>query len=515
MMGHQPIYQNKLFITGFNLDKRIRDDHPLRKIQEKIDFDFIYDEVKDSYGYKGNVSVPPPVILKMMLLLVLYNVRSERELISTIPERLDWLWFLGYDLEDEIPNHSVLSKARTRWGVKAFKNFFERIVWQCIEAGLIDGRKVFVDASLIDADASNNSVVDTHELGKYLNKSYQRFEDRLDEIKALKKTPADSRYISTTDPDASVTRHSIGESKLRYKTHRAVDEKHEVITATKVSPGSVDDGHVLEDMIDAHEHNTQRKLETAVADSKYGTKDNYLLCNDRKIKAHIPSIEKTHRGSGRQKGIFPKEAFSYDPEIDAFLCPIGETLRKKSYNKKRKHYEYKAPAGACAQCELRSKCTRSKDGRSLKRHVRQEELDVMLKKAESRKARRDIKHRQDLSERSFAWSTRYGYKRARWRNLWRMEIQDFLIAAVQNITILIKQPKDKMSKSNVRMEEVRACQQKRTQFRDMGAAFSRLYGLNSILSGIILLITLSQNIARSVCLKFRLQNPFEQQPVHS
>ena len=145
MMGRQGDYQNKFFVTGFNLDKRLGNDHPLRKIREKIDFDFIYEEVKDAYGYKGNVSVPPPVILKMMLLLVLYNVRSERELISTIPLRLDWLWFLGYDLEDEIPNHSVLSKARTRWGVEAFKNFFERIVWQCVKAGLVDGSKVFVD----------------------------------------------------------------------------------------------------------------------------------------------------------------------------------------------------------------------------------------------------------------------------------------------------------------------------------------------------------------------------------
>ena len=75
MMGHQSDYQHKFFITGFNLEKRIRDDHPLRKIREKIDFDFIYDEVKDFYGYKGNISVPPPVIVKMMLLLVLYNVR--------------------------------------------------------------------------------------------------------------------------------------------------------------------------------------------------------------------------------------------------------------------------------------------------------------------------------------------------------------------------------------------------------------------------------------------------------
>ena len=319
MMGRQQDYQNKFFISGFNLDKRVRKDHPLRKIREKIDFDFIYDEVKDCYGYKGNVSVPPPVILKMMLLLVLYNVRSERELMDTIPERLDWLWFLGYDLEDDIPNHSVLSKARARWGVQAFKSFFERIVRQCVKAGLIDGSKVFVDTSLVDADASNNSVVDTHKLERYLNKSYTRLEGRLDDIKAEKKTPADRRHISTTDPDASVTRQGSGKSKLRYKTHRAVDGKEEIITATKVTPGSVDDGHLLKDLIDAHEQNTQKKLETAVADSKYGTMDNFLLCHDRNIKAHIPSFEKAHRGTGRQKGIFPREAFTYDPETDTVL----------------------------------------------------------------------------------------------------------------------------------------------------------------------------------------------------
>lgn len=91
MMGRQPDYQHKLFVTGFNLDKRIRKDHILRKVAEKIDFHFIYKEVEETYGTNGNVSVPPPVILKMLLLLILYNVRSERELVSTIPERLDWL----------------------------------------------------------------------------------------------------------------------------------------------------------------------------------------------------------------------------------------------------------------------------------------------------------------------------------------------------------------------------------------------------------------------------------------
>ena len=127
------------------------------------------------------MSVPPPVILKMMLLLIFYNVRSERELMQTIPERLDWLWFLGYDLDDDIPNHSVLSKARTRWGADAFKYFFECIVFQCAEAGLIDGSKMFTDASLVQADASNNSVVNQHSLKRYLNKSYRELESRLEQ----------------------------------------------------------------------------------------------------------------------------------------------------------------------------------------------------------------------------------------------------------------------------------------------------------------------------------------------
>jgi transposase len=479
MMGRQPDFQHKLFITGFNLDKRIRKDHILRKISEKIDFNFIYKEVEHTYGLNGHVSVPPPIILKMMLLLLLYNVRSERELIATIPERLDWLWFLGYDLDDEIPDHSVLSKARARWGVEAFKIFFERIVWQCVEEGLVDGSKLFSDSSLIDANASNNSVVDTHKLRKYLNRGYRDLEKRLDDIRTTKQTSADSRYISTTDPDASVTRHSGGKSKLRYKTHRAVDAKHEVITATKITPGSVDDGHVLREMIDLHENNTEKRVETAVADSKYGTIDNFLLLHDSGVKAHIPSIEETHRGSGRRKGVFSKEAFSYDPNTDTFLCPAGQRLKRRSYHKKRKQFEYKASPETCLNCHLRDKCTRAKGGRTLKRHLRQDDLDKMLEEAKSRSSKKDLRERQHLSERSFAESTRYGFKKARWRGLWRMEIQDFLIAAVQNITILIRQSKRRMSKSNVKAEKV-GYYQKKYYNGLTERLFRRILGLSGI-----------------------------------
>ena len=332
-MGQQNGFQEKLFITGFNLDKRIPENHILRKISETIDFDFIYREVKHTYGAKGNVSVPPPVILKLMLLLFLFNVRSERELMTTLPLRLDWLWFLGYDIEDNIPNHSVLSKARTRWGVHAFKRFFDIILQQCVEAGLIDGDKAFIDSSLVDADASNNSVVNMHDIKRYLKKSYRLLEERLDDFRGQKSTLINKKHISTTDPDASVTRYGNSRPKLRYKTHRVVDEKNEIITATKLTPGSVDDGAALKEMIDIHQQNIGTKPEAIVADTKYGTIDNYLHYYDEGIKTHIPSVEETHKGVGSRKGIFTKEEFTYKPDEDIFICPMGGILTKRKYKK--------------------------------------------------------------------------------------------------------------------------------------------------------------------------------------
>ena len=447
MMGRKAEVQNKLFYTAVNLERRIRKNHILRKISQHIDFDFIYQEVKAKYGNNGNVSVPPPVILKMMLLLVLYNVRSERELIDTIPERLDWLWFLGYDLDDEIPNHSVLSKARNRWGVEAFKTFFERIVYQCVESGLVDGSKLFMDSSLVQADASNNSVVDTTKLKRYLNRSYKLLEARLEEEKkdltcdknTAKAGDVNKKHISTTDPDASVVRHGHGKPKLQYQVHRGVDEKNEVITATEVTPGQVHESHCMNSLIDQHNSTTGKKADTVVADSKYGTVNNYLSCNDRGINSHFQSLEISSRGTGRQKGIFPKESFRYHPESDTFTCPAGNTLSVRKYYIKRNSYEYICPKNTCQKCHLKPQCTRSKTGRTLKRNIRQEDLDIMLNQAVSKRSEKDINTRQHLMERSFANATRYGFKRARWRRLWRVQIQEYLTAAIQNIKILIKE----------------------------------------------------------------------------
>jgi transposase len=148
MMGRHA-KQNELWSEPVNLARRIPPDHPLRKLRETIKLEFVREEVAASYGRKGNVSVASVIVMKMMLLLFWDNVRSERELMRIIPLRIDYLWFLGYSLEDEIPNHSVLSKARRRWGAEVFTQLFRQSVEQCLEAGLIEGNKLHTDSTRV------------------------------------------------------------------------------------------------------------------------------------------------------------------------------------------------------------------------------------------------------------------------------------------------------------------------------------------------------------------------------
>ncbi len=458
-MGYQPGFQSKLFYHQINLDQRVPREHLLRKIQEQIDFDFAYGEVKDTYGDNGNVSIPPPVILKMMLLLILYNVRSERELMETIPLRLDWLWFLGYDIDSEVPDHSVLSKARVRWGVEAFRRFFERIVWQCVEAGLVEGSKIFVDSSLVDADASNNSVIDTRSLKVQLGESYKKLEARLEaksestDCSGRRYVKENSRYISTTDPDASIVNR--GKPKLCYQVHRAVDGRSEVITATGATPGDVNEAHEMIPLLESHRLNTGMKAETVVADSKYGTVENFLACHDRRVEAHMPDLQESTAKRIEKLNIFPEERFEYDEESDTYRCPTGNRLKPRSLHQSRQSRDYAAPKKICAACHIREQCTRNKSGRTIKRHLRQEELDGMREASRSARAKRDIKMRQHLMERSYARGTRYGFDRARWRGLWRVQIQEYLIAAIQNIQVLFRYGSYLKRSPSVMMEQIK------------------------------------------------------------
>lgn len=433
--------QKEMFSYQVDLDRRVRADHPLRAIRAAIDFGFVREEVAHCYGYNGQVSVDPEVILKLMFLLFLDNVKSERELMRMLPERLDYLWFLGFGLDDEVPDHSVLSKARARWGQAVFESLFVRTVQQCVEAGLVDGSKLHLDGSLVDAHASRDLVVKASpELIAALKAAYRVEERKLEgHTGAPHYEPVNARLCSTTDPDAPCVRNSkvgaSGDTRPRYKLHRAVDDRCGVVTATVTTPGDIAEPTQTVPLLDQHRQNTGARVATVVGDQQYGTIDNHRTLQQRGLRTHL----KTTPGRPPPPDRFAQEAFHYEPAADRFICPAGQTLYPRGYDAQRQHTEYIARKGVCAACPLRTQCTTSKHSRTVHRY-REHELVLRARaQAESPAARRDYGRRRHLMEGSFAQSANcHGGKRARWRRLWRQQIQDWLIAACLNVKLLIK-----------------------------------------------------------------------------
>jgi hypothetical protein len=283
--------------------------------------------------------------------------------------------------------------------------------------------------------------MNTGALDRYLKKGYRELEKRLDERDDDgEKHPysnTNKRLVSTTDPDASIVSQG-GKPKLYYKTHRTVDPHAEVITAVEVTTGSVNEAHRMLPLIDRHEATTQATVSTVVADSKYGTIDNFLALHKRKIEGHIPLLKKTHEHKGRKAGIFQDSAFSYDPKTDTLICPAGKRLTKRTFHEQRQTTEYMASRKDCKICNLHSQCTRNALARSVQRHRSQGVIDEVVKTLGSASAKTDLATRKHLMERSFARATRYSFDRARWRGLWKVTIQEYLVSAIQNIKTLIR-----------------------------------------------------------------------------
>jgi transposase len=89
------------------------------------------------YSRTGQPSIDPVVLFKMMLLGYLYGITSERRLAEECALHLAFRWYLGYDLDEPTPDHSVLSKARARYGQAVFEAFFQRVLKLCSEAHLL------------------------------------------------------------------------------------------------------------------------------------------------------------------------------------------------------------------------------------------------------------------------------------------------------------------------------------------------------------------------------------------
>ena len=128
-----------------SLEDLVPEDNFYRRLEARLDLSFIRELVAPLYASGGKPSVDPVVFFKLQLVMFFEDLRSERRLMGVVSDRLSLRWYLGYDLIEPLPDHSSLTRIRERFGLEVFRRFFERIVEECIEAGLVWGEELFFD----------------------------------------------------------------------------------------------------------------------------------------------------------------------------------------------------------------------------------------------------------------------------------------------------------------------------------------------------------------------------------
>src|SRR5215204_753906 len=181
------------------LEDLVPTDHFYRHLDAQLDLSFVRDWVRDRYAERGRPSIDPVVFFKLQLIMFFEGLRSERRLIETARLHLAHRWYLGYGLDEPLPDHSSLTRIRQRLGLTVFERFFEHIVERCQQAGLVWGKELFFDATKVRANADVDSLVP---------RFYWRAKQHLDELFA--DAPVDAEPVGTEHPTPEPAPGTVG-----------------------------------------------------------------------------------------------------------------------------------------------------------------------------------------------------------------------------------------------------------------------------------------------------------------
>src|SRR5215203_3131373 len=249
MLGRKERDQLELFISG-SLRQLVPDDHILARVDRVLDLAWLRDEVSDLYcADNGRPGIDPEAAVRLMLARFLLGLVHDRRL-----------------LHEALPDHSSLTRIRQRWGAERFRRIFERTVKACIAAKITTGEIVHIDASLIRADVSWESLVQRHA------DEVDRANAPTAEEEAEKKGKQSGQFkkVSLTDPDASMATNARNRRlEPCYKQHAVVDDVRGVIVDVEVTTAEINEGQLIEERIDATMATTQIEIATATADAGY------------------------------------------------------------------------------------------------------------------------------------------------------------------------------------------------------------------------------------------------------
>jgi len=480
-------------IAVVSLEDLVPATHFYRHLDRVLDLTFVRDLVKETYAHGGRPSIDPVVFFKLQLVMFFEDIRSERLLMQLVADKLSVRWYVGYNLDEPLPDHSSLTRIRERYGVEVFRRFFEAIVERCQAAGLVWGKELYCDGTKVQANASVDSLKPRFFVEAHLADLFQVQAETLPEESAqpeqqtegLSTVPVEQEEIllptdlpvacsqaaqealaqhnaarhdwieqlgaqdrrvtgrcyqrmadlrvSTTDADATLMLTKQGPD-MGYHTHYVVDGgKARIILNVLVTPSEVMDNQPMLDLLWRVRFRWKLWPRQVTGDRKYGTEQNIAAIEREHIHAYIPLPDHDHRTE-----FFSPERFRYNASRDIYICPAGKELHFVQGQSTDRQRRYRAYVKDCNACPLRAQCTTNKQGRSLCRSVDEAYLDRVRAYQPTEAYKKALRKRSVWVEPLFAegkdW---HGMRRLRLRELKRVNCEALLRAAGQNLKRLL------------------------------------------------------------------------------
>lgn len=443
MMGQQP-RSDSLFYY-FRLEDQIPDDHLLKRLERFLDFGFVRERLRDTYSAIGRPSIDPEVLLRLLLVGYLYGITSERRLMEEVRMHLAFRWFSRLGFEREIPDHSTFSKNRHgRFrGVGIFVEVFEEIVRRCLEAGLVEGKRLTVDGTLVTANASPQRGTKPEQLGEVAKVS-RTVRDYLadlarenpvseDEPKPAPRSVA-ARYVSTTDPDACWASKLGTRSVPSYLNHYLIDNASCIILGVEATQA-----RFRQETLAARRMLARVKERFGIcakgvgADKAYGSGEFLAWLLERSIQPYIPVIDRRHQTHRR----FTRDQFQYDPVENVFLCPQGQSLRLRATIPEHQGYIYRTTESQCRGCPVKKRCTPA-PFRKLFVHWHETARQKARELAKTTAYACSKRERNKIEALFSELKLRMGLRRVRLRRLWNVSEQFYMAATAQNLKRLVR-----------------------------------------------------------------------------
>ena len=470
------LQQQKISLSAYSdlYDLIVPKDNLLRKINELVDFTFIYDELLDKYCINNGRNAESPIrMFKYLLLKTIYTV-SDVDVVERSRFDMSFKYFLEMAPEEGVINASSLTKFRKLRlkDTDLLNLLIGKTVSIAIEKGIIRSKSIIVDATHSGSRSNPFSAVQVlKERSKILRKAVysvdDNWKDRMPEknieddlrkeiayckelektIKSdptlslilLKETVEDTQdnFVFSKDTDAKTGHKSADSSFFGYKTHLAMTEER-IITAAVVTSGEKGDGPELPKLLQMSQENGI-KVDTIIGDAAYSGKENLKITREQNIKivARLnPSITQGFRKD--------QDQFDFNKDADMFVCPAGYMAIRKAKQGKTNTgtnpvHTYYFDVEKCKSCSLNKGCY--KEGAktktysiSIKSELHQEQKAFQ----ETDYYKEKSKHRYKIEAKNSELKNVHGYGRANAYGIENMQMQGAMAIFTVNLKRILK-----------------------------------------------------------------------------